>query len=134
MTKPIKPKKTDYPVGYAKPPMETRFQKGESGNPRGRPKGRKNHMTVVYQAMNEPVTITENNKCTTVTKFEAVMKQLMNQALKGNGPVTRLVITHLLPLAERIDAQQGTKRVTSAEDQQILKDLIDRTKKYGKKS
>ncbi len=129
-----KPKKKDYEVGYAKPPKESQFQKGESGNPRGRPKGRKNHMTVLYQAMNETITITENNKRTTVTKFEAVMKQIMNQALKGNGPLTRLVVTHLLPLAERIDAQQGSKRVTSVEDQQILNDLMNRTKRYGKKS
>lgn len=129
-----KPKKKDYEVGYAKPPKETRYRKGESGNPRGRPKGRKNHLTALYQAMNETITITENNKRTTVTKFEAVMKQIMNQALKGNGPVARLVITHLLPLAERMDAQQGTKRVSSVEDQQIVKELMDRAKKYGKKS
>lgn len=129
-----KPKKKDYEVGYAKPPKDSQFQKGESGNPRGRPKGRKNHLTVLYQAMNEPITITENNKRTTVTKFEAVMKQIMNQALKGDGPVARLVITHLIPLAERIDAQQGNKRVTSAEDQQVVKDLLARKHKYGKKS
>lgn len=129
-----KPKKKDYEVGYAKPPKDSQFQKGESGNPRGRPKGRRNHLTMLYAAMNEPITITENNKRTTVTKFEAVMKQIMNQALKGNGPVARLVITHLLPLAERIDAQQGNKRVTSVEDQQVVKDLFARNHKYGRKS
>jgi hypothetical protein len=28
-----------YPVGYRKPPVHSRFKKGQSGNPRGRPKG-----------------------------------------------------------------------------------------------
>ncbi len=29
----------DYAVGYGKPPVETRFQKRQSGNPEGRPRG-----------------------------------------------------------------------------------------------
>jgi hypothetical protein len=31
-----------YPIGYRKPPTETRFKPGTSGNPKGRPKGRRN--------------------------------------------------------------------------------------------
>ena len=34
-------KKSDYEVGYGKPPRETRFVKGRSGNPRGRPRARR---------------------------------------------------------------------------------------------
>ena len=37
-----KEKDADYQVGYGKPPIETRFKSGQSGNPRGRPKGAKN--------------------------------------------------------------------------------------------
>ena len=33
--------KRDDEVGYRKPPRRTRFRKGQSGNPRGRPSGAK---------------------------------------------------------------------------------------------
>lgn len=36
---------SDYEVGYGKPPAETRFKKGQSGNPNGRPKGSRNRLS-----------------------------------------------------------------------------------------
>jgi hypothetical protein len=54
-------KKRDYQVGYGKPPRETRFQKGQSGNPRGRPCGAKNLNTRVREALKEPVLVTERS-------------------------------------------------------------------------
>jgi hypothetical protein len=50
----------DYEVGYGKPPRHTRFAKGQSGNPRGRPRGAKNFNTLLEEALDEPVTVTEN--------------------------------------------------------------------------
>ena len=52
--------KTDYKVGYKKPPLHTRFRKGQSGNPRGRPRGSKNLSTLLTDALNEPVVVTED--------------------------------------------------------------------------
>ncbi|MGK7651962.1 DUF5681 domain-containing protein [Roseovarius sp. B08] len=39
---PVQKTDADYEVGYAKPPANTRFKPGQSGNPKGRPKGAKN--------------------------------------------------------------------------------------------
>jgi hypothetical protein len=52
MTKPC------YDVGYGKPPLHTRFRKGQSGNPKGRGKGTKNFATLFMKAMSQPVTST----------------------------------------------------------------------------
>ena len=41
----------DYRVGYGKPPLETRFKKGQSGNPGGRPRRARNLMTQLYRAL-----------------------------------------------------------------------------------
>ena len=51
-------KRRDYDVGYGKPPRHTRFQKGQSGNPRGRSCRSKNLKTLLSEALNEPAIIT----------------------------------------------------------------------------
>src|SRR5258707_14185668 len=58
----------DYEVGYRKPPGHTRFKKGQSGNPKGRPAGAKNLSTLLSEALNEPVVVTENGGHNKITR------------------------------------------------------------------
>jgi hypothetical protein len=67
-------------LGYGRPPMTTRFRPGQSGNPRGRPKGARNLGTVVAAALSERVAINENGRRRRITKLEAAVKQLVNRA------------------------------------------------------
>ena len=69
----------DYEVGYGKPPRHSRFKTGQSGNPRGRAPGAKNLRTLLSEALNECVIVTENGGRRKVTKREAIIKQLVNQ-------------------------------------------------------
>jgi hypothetical protein len=73
-------------VGFGKPPAHTRFAKGRSGNPRGRPKGSSNLATLLEQELNAPVPINENGQRKTVTKLHAAVKQLVNKAASGRAP------------------------------------------------
>ena len=50
----------EYQVGYGRPPQHTRFPKGQSGNPKGRPKGSRALASIWLRAMNEKVTINED--------------------------------------------------------------------------
>jgi hypothetical protein len=59
-------------VGYGKPPRETRFRKGRSGNPRGRPRGSRNFASLLEEALAEPVVITENGRRKRATKLQVI--------------------------------------------------------------
>ncbi len=92
-------------VGYRSPPAATRFRKGVSGNPQGRPKGSLNVATVLTKALREKVTITEKGRRKTVTKLEAALKQLVNKAAAGDLRALR----HLTALAHDAEAQENAR-------------------------
>lgn len=75
-------------IGYGKPPRATRFRKGQSGNPRGRPKNR--HRTVPYDAvLGQMVTIREDGRERRVTAAEAFLLQLTQKGLAGDSASAR---------------------------------------------
>jgi hypothetical protein len=90
-----------YEVGFGKPPKQSRFQKGASGNPKGRPKGKRNLVTVLQRTLQETVVIKENGMRRTVTKLEAAIKQLVDKAASGDLAALR----HLTALANSAESQ-----------------------------
>jgi hypothetical protein len=66
-----------------KPPKHTQFKKGQSGNPRGHPRGAKNLATVLGEVLDEKVTITENGRRRTITKAEAMLNGLLTTRFRA---------------------------------------------------
>ena len=72
------------PVGYGKPPQHSRFKKGQSGNPRGRPKGSQSAARLARRILNEKIVIKENGQRRMITRREAMLKQLANKGIMGD--------------------------------------------------
>jgi hypothetical protein len=75
---------TDTAVGYKRPPVQSRFKPGQSGNPSGRPKGSQNLKTLFNKILKEEVSLREGAEVRTVSKAEALMRGLVIGALKGD--------------------------------------------------
>ena len=66
-----------YEVGYGKPPKHTQFEPGQSGNPRGRPKGTKNLKTDLMEELGEKILVREGEQARRVSKQRAVVMALV---------------------------------------------------------
>jgi hypothetical protein len=84
-------------TGYKRPPVGSQFKKGQSGNPKGRPKGTRNFRTDLKATLARPVKITEGGRSRSISTQEAGLERLREKALKGD---TR-ALDRMLALAER---------------------------------
>jgi hypothetical protein len=88
--KPSAPSDADYVVGYCRPPVEHRFKKGQSGNPNGRPKGRRNIRTEIAEICAQPVQVRDNGKIRRTTLLGAIVLTHAAQGAKGDPRSARL--------------------------------------------
>lgn len=91
----------DEPVGYGKPPRATRFEKGRSGNPSGRPKRTRTQLELLRRELAQKVTVTEGGRKRRLTRGELIAKQLVTRAVKGEVPALRM----MMRMGELLDAE-----------------------------
>ena len=115
------PKETgDYEVGYGKPPLHTRFQKGKSGNPKGRPRGKKNMSTLLSTALNASIVVVANGRRKRITKREAIVTQLVNKSAAADLKATQIVLAMLRELESENDGSADPAVFTEA-DHEIIR-------------
>ena len=130
----------DYKVGYGKPPTEHYFKKGQSGNPRGRPKGAKSLKparpeerlrAIVLEEAYRTITVRDGDRNITLPMAQAIIRTLAVGAVKGNLRPQRL-FTEMLALIEREDMEIYDKFVQSCMDYKIAgEEELERRKRLG---
>ena len=105
-------------VGYKKPPVASQFKKGLSGNPAGRPRGRRSFRTELREVLDAKVVVTDAGRKSKVSTTHAMLLRLRQQALNGDvRAIDRLLLlaaAHLPP-----DPPQDAE-AQSREDQEII--------------
>jgi len=105
-------------LGYGTPPRSGRFQKGKSGNPKGRPKGSRNLASIFRKVIYQKVEIKEGGVKKTVTKFEAVAAgdvsaareiikwaETMEQVDLKNTPLPSFIVNFIEPKPRKMDSR-----------------------------
>ena len=81
MTRPPK----DYEVGYKRPPKETRWKKGQSGNPANRrPVQALSALEAIDKHLLRPIEVVEKGETKRVTSLEVILRQVWQKELAGS--------------------------------------------------
>lgn len=115
----------DYKVGYGKPPRSTRFRKGRSGNPKGRPKKAKNLKIDLVEELGQRVDVREGTERIRISKQRAFLKSLFAKAIKGDPRASALVIKLMAQLLGP-DADETAEAPLSADEQEELEVFVKR--------
>lgn len=117
-----------FSVGYGKPPKHARFKPGQSGNPKGRPKGTRNLATDLNEELAEKIIVTEGGRPLKISKQRAMIKSLLAKALKGDTRAASVLLKLLID-AEQATTQMALADTLTPDDQAILKNFKARVLK-----
>jgi len=123
----------NYEVGFGKPPRQTQFKKGQSGNPQGRPRGARNMATLFTQALKERVTVTENGRRRSISKQEALVKHLVNKALSGDRRLLQLLLDEVHVIEARAESSASADNIPDETDLRVFRQLHERIRRQLRK-
>ena len=116
----------DYKVGPGRPPLHTRFRKGQSGNPGGRRK--KQLPALLADALNETVFVTIDGERREITKREAIVHQLVNKSTTADLRATKMLFDMMKDAEQKAGAAAPPPEpppFTKA-DEEVVETLVER--------
>lgn len=94
----------DDKVGYGRPPKKSRWKKGESGNPRKKPKAPESLAAMIDRLLLSPKKLAVNGEIQTVPALVGIISRLQSMAIAGNTRVSKILLKY------RVFANQHTER------------------------
>jgi hypothetical protein len=118
--------------GYKNPPKEHQFRKGVSGNPKGRPRKKKQPsfdpgldlIASVHRELRKSVFVQENGKHREISKLDAFSAQLVAQSVNGK-PSQQKMLLSLLMLDTHEETEKQTLEQLQSHDEDLLSELYD---------
>lgn len=119
----------EFAVGYRKAPPETRFSKGVSGNPSGRPRGSGTLATDVAKTLSERITVQEGGKVRSMSKGRALAKSLTSVSLKGNMAAAKIVAQlERVAKSDEAEKERQVEEELTLHQQKTIERLLARLK------
>jgi hypothetical protein len=109
-------------IGYKSPPAWSRFRRGQSGNPSGRPKTAKTLKAELIEELEELTSISEGGQKLQITKARAIAKSIVRAATGGNVRATLALMS--LFARDPLDTERPDE--TTPEERALLDDFVDR--------
>jgi hypothetical protein len=132
MAKPKSPKPPgQYEVGYGRPPASSRYRPGQSGNPAGRRKGQPTPNEILVKEAARLVKIKRGDTVETITKHEAIIRRLLQSAMEGDIPASRLVLFGLAqnapdPSDAPAEDETANLALSATPDEETLRRMLAR--------
>src|SRR5260370_13628846 len=120
---------SDYKVGPGRPPLHTRFKKGQSGNPGGR--SAKSLPALLADALNETVVVTIDGQRRKITKREAIVTQMVDKSASADLRATKMLIDMMKGVEEKAGdaAPPPAPRRLAEPDKEVVQQFVARLRR-----
>lgn len=105
--------------GYGKPPKHTQFKKGQSGNPKGRPKHSKNLKTDLEEELREMIVAREGDRTIKMSKQRAVIKSVVTKTMKGDSRAANTLMNMFFRILDPAGEAVVTAAPMTADEREV---------------
>jgi hypothetical protein len=93
----------NHKVGYKSPPLGTRFKKGASGNPSGRPKRRSSFGDTFVNTLLQSIPVSKQGRKANMPRLKALAYQMVSGAAKGDLVKIKLLLETLEHFGDQME-------------------------------